>query len=50
LKKENPISIGILKEKVGLSGKQWDKGMKGLAKHGLTKIEVNGEEKLVVLQ
>ncbi|MBL4709896.1 MAG: lysine--tRNA ligase [Flavobacteriales bacterium] len=50
LKKENPIAISSLKEKAGLSGKQWDKGMKGLAKLGLTKIEVNGDEKLVVLK
>lgn len=30
-----------------LSGKQWDKAMKGLAAHGLTKVELNGESKTV---
>lgn len=50
LKKESPIAIGDLKEKVGLSGKQWDKGMKGLSKLGLTKVQVNGDQKLVLLK
>jgi lysyl-tRNA synthetase class 2 len=50
LKKEGNLEIAVLKEKSGLSGKQWDKGMKGLAKLGLTKIDVNGDEKLVVLK
>ncbi|MEQ8624992.1 MAG: lysine--tRNA ligase [Vicingaceae bacterium] len=49
LKQENPIELSALKEKVGLSNKQWDKGMKGLNKHGLAKVQVDGELKQVVL-
>lgn len=32
------MDLNDLKEKAGLSNKQWDKGMKGLSKHGLTKV------------
>ena len=39
LKERDRMEIGELKELAGLSGKGWDKGMKGLAKHGLTKVE-----------
>ena len=39
LKVRERIEIGELKELVGLSGKGWDKGMKGLAKYGVTKVE-----------
>jgi lysyl-tRNA synthetase class 2 len=49
LEKENNQAIGVLKDKSGLSGKKWDAAMKGLAKHGLTKVVVDGENKLVVL-
>ena len=49
LEKENNQPIGTLKEKAALSGKKWDAAMKGLAKHGLTKVVVEGENKLVVL-
>ena len=49
LEKENNQPIGILKDKSALSGKKWDAAMKGLAKHGLTKVVVDGENKLVVL-
>lgn len=49
LEKENNQPIGTLKEKVALSGKKWDAAMKSLAKHGLTKVVVEGENKLVVL-
>lgn len=38
LNKEQSMDLNDLKEKVGLSNKQWDKGVKGLAKHGLTKV------------
>lgn len=50
LKTSNPINLNELKANTGLSNKQWDKGMKGLAKHGLTKVEVEGENKLVYLR
>ncbi|PWH85339.1 lysine--tRNA ligase [Brumimicrobium oceani] len=38
LAKEQSMELNSLKEKTGLSNKQWDKGVKGLAKHGLTKV------------
>ena len=38
LEKEKSMDLGALKEASGLSNKGWDKGMKGLAKHGLTKV------------
>ncbi|MCL9807906.1 lysine--tRNA ligase [Flavobacterium luminosum] len=49
LKVENHQPLGSLKEKTGLSGKKWDAAMKGLAKHGLTKVVVDGDQKTVVL-
>ncbi len=49
LEKENSQPIGTLKDKSALSGKKWDAAMKGLAKHGLTSVVVDGENKLVVL-
>jgi lysyl-tRNA synthetase class 2 len=49
LKAENNQPLSQLKEKSQLSGKKWDAAMKGLAKHGLTKVIVNGENKTVVL-
>jgi len=49
LKKENNQPLGILKEKSALSGKKWDAAMKGLSKHGLTKVVVDGESKTVQL-
>jgi lysyl-tRNA synthetase class 2 len=38
LSKEQSMDLGALKEAAGLSNKQWDKGVKGLAKHGLSKV------------
>lgn len=38
LSKEGKMDLNALKEKAGLSNKQWDKGMKGLNKNGLTKV------------
>ena len=49
LKAENNQPLALLKEKSGLSGKKWDAAMKDLAKHGLTKVVVDGENKTVVL-
>ena len=49
LKEENNQSLAQLKEKSALSGKKWDSAMKGLAKTGLTKVVVDGENKTVVL-
>ena len=49
LKTENSQPISQLKEKSELSGKKWDAAMKGLSKHGLTKVVVDGDNKTVVL-
>jgi lysyl-tRNA synthetase class 2 len=49
LKAENKQPISQLKDKSALSGKKWDAAMKGLAKHGLTKVTVDGENKTVIL-
>jgi lysyl-tRNA synthetase class 2 len=37
------MDLNVLKSKSGLSNKGWDKGIKGLAKHGLTKVEKTDE-------
>ncbi len=50
LKSENNQPIAQLKERSALSGKKWDAAMKGLAKHGLTKVLVDGENKTVELK
>jgi lysyl-tRNA synthetase class 2 len=49
LKAENNQALSTLKEKSQLSGKKWDAAMKALAKHGLTKVLVDGDNKTVVL-
>ena len=43
LEKENRMSLESLKTTSALSNKQWDKSLKGLAKHGLTKVEKTEE-------
>ncbi len=47
LKANEGISISDLKEKSALSGKKWDAASKGLSKHGLMKVVVDGENKIV---
>ena len=47
LKGNEGISIGDLKLKADLSGKKWDVASKGISKHGLMKIMVDGENKIV---
>ena len=49
LKSENNQLLSQLKDKSMLSGKKWDAAMKGLSKHGLTKVVVDGDSKTVVL-
>jgi len=49
LKADNNQLIAQLKDKSALSGKKWDAAMKGLAKQGLTKVIVDGENKTVFL-
>ncbi len=39
LKKQQRMDLIALKSQSGLSNKGWDKGIKGLSKHGLTKVE-----------
>jgi lysyl-tRNA synthetase class 2 len=46
---ESAIDLGELKIKSALSGKKWDAAMKGLTKHGLVKVVVNGDYKVVEL-
>jgi len=38
LSKANKMDLNELKSQAGLSNKQWDKAIKGLAKHNLTKV------------
>ncbi len=38
IKKESKMELGDLKSQVDLSNKKWDKAIKGLAIHGLTKV------------
>jgi len=47
LKANEGISIGDLKEKAALSGKKWDAASKGISKHGLMKITIDGDNKIV---
>ncbi|WP_177729912.1 lysine--tRNA ligase [Flavobacterium inviolabile] len=49
-KSNNALELAELKNQAGLSGKKWDKAMKALSQHGLTKVVVNGESKVVELQ
>ncbi|MBT8265458.1 MAG: lysine--tRNA ligase [Bacteroidia bacterium] len=47
LKSQKSMTLSDLKEQAGLSNKGWDKGMKGLAKHGLTKV-IKTDDSLIV--
>ncbi len=49
LKVENNQPLAHLKDQSALSGKKWDTAMKGLSKHGLAKVAVDGENKTVIL-
>jgi len=46
---DNKMDLGLLKVKSDLSGKKWDAAMKGLAKHGLVKVSLVGDIKMVEL-
>ena len=50
LKSEKRMLLNELKSQSGLSNKGWDKGIKGLGKHGLTKVEKTDEGLFVELQ
>ncbi|MBL1279788.1 MAG: hypothetical protein COA33_005930 [Fluviicola sp.] len=43
LAKEESMGLSELKSQAGLSGKQWDKGIKGLTKNGVAKVTKNEE-------
>ena len=49
LQETEEIELDELKEKSGLSNKKWDKGMKGLNKLGIAKVQVDGDQKTVML-
>ena len=46
---DNKMDLGVLKVKSDLSGKKWDAAMKGLSKHGLIKVYLVGDSKIVEL-
>jgi lysyl-tRNA synthetase class 2 len=50
LKENNSIVLSELKEKATMSGKKWDAAMKGLSKHNLIKVLVEGDSKTVELK
>jgi lysyl-tRNA synthetase, class II len=45
----NKMDLAALKVKAELSGKKWDKAMKTLAQHGMTKVALIGDHKIVEL-
>ena len=47
LKVSTQLALDALKQQAGLSGKKWDAAMKGLSKHGLVKVVVDGDTKTV---
>ena len=50
LKVENNQPLAQLKDRAALSGKKWDAAMKGLSKHALVKVLVDGDNKTVELK
>jgi lysyl-tRNA synthetase class 2 len=49
LKAESSMDLNALKDKSGLSNKQWDKTVKGLRAHGLVNIEKNEDQLTISL-
>jgi lysyl-tRNA synthetase class 2 len=49
LRATKSLALDILKSQTGLSGKKWDTAIKGLSKHGLVKVIVEGDSKTVEL-
>jgi lysyl-tRNA synthetase class 2 len=47
LKDNSPMELSVLKGQAGLSNKKWDKAIKGLNKHGLTKV-IKTDDSLIV--
>ncbi|WP_339838521.1 lysine--tRNA ligase [uncultured Flavobacterium sp.] len=50
VKNGNGMDLVELKTKSALSGKKWDAAMKGLAKHNMTSVRVEGDGKIVELK
>jgi lysyl-tRNA synthetase class 2 len=50
LKSQKRMNLIDLKAQSGLSNKAWDKGIKGLAKHGLTKVTKTDDTLIVEIQ
>jgi len=50
LKTQKSMNLSDLKTKSGLSNKAWDKGIKGLSKHGLTTVIKTDDALIVELQ
>ena len=50
IKTHKSMNLNDLKTQSGLSNKGWDKGIKGLAKHGLTKVTKTDDSLIVELQ
>ena len=44
------LALDALRAQTGLSGKKWDAAMKGLAKHGMVHVIVEGESKIVEIK
>lgn len=49
LQSEHPVDLNTLKDKAGLSNKQWDKGIKGLTKQNLAKVTKTDDALMVDL-
>jgi lysyl-tRNA synthetase class 2 len=47
LKSQHSMPLNALKSKSELSNKAWDKGIKGLTKHKLAKVEKVGDDLIV---
>ncbi|PCJ65238.1 MAG: lysine--tRNA ligase [Bacteroidetes bacterium] len=50
LTQNGSLEIGDLKTKIEMSNKQWDKALKGLAKHGITQVAKEGDVVTVSLK
>ena len=49
ISKEKSMALAALKTASALSNKQWDKGIKGLGKHGLTKVTKTDDDLIVTI-
>lgn len=49
-KNDNKVELSSLKDQTSLSGKKWDKAMKGLSSHNLTKVITENDVKYAIYQ